>query len=124
MRIHVVASKVFDERWRPLWMAVEVKWKSFLAYCRDNLFPEGIANQINPWNAGADRKGVGRKPKKLTRKDEILQAFEQINITGKHGEQKEIAEMLVKDFTDYEVDSIRRMIAPRYRERKPKDNSQ
>jgi hypothetical protein len=111
MHIDVDSSAISSERWRHLlWTEVEVKWQPLLIYCQENLLPQGTART-------GYRGQSGRKTNKETRRPEILRAFEQMQIVGKHGELTAIAKKLQKKFSAYELGSIRKIIQPTYHDK-------
>jgi hypothetical protein len=112
MRVTVWSSTISVEH-RPLWTELEVNWPVFLEYCRKYAFPAGTPDQED----GELHEGPGRKTAAETRKQEMLAEFERMPVDGHHGEQTACAEKLHKKFKKYKVDTIKRMIRQRWKEK-------
>ena len=109
--MRVVIKLPWSEIWeyeygKELWQLVEVNWGEFLSYVSGNLIPDR-AGRVLPRNRG-------RKPHNKTKRTDILNEFDKLNLSGKHGELSSAAKILSKKFRDYKQDSIRKIIQPVY----------
>src|SRR5262249_40143787 len=98
-----------------VWREVEINWPEFVQYAEANLIPPWASVSLG--REPARPKTRGRKTIPESHKSEILAKFDEMKIFPKRGGLTAAARELSKTFPKYKLDSIRKIIQRRYRER-------